>query len=225
MLQNRLKKFPILGSLDIRDRHSKLLELEGWYETDTTLPNEYKQYYTNYVASGSRLKFTRWLARQNVDANLLSQLGKYLTTTSFKFSCRHNDLIRLGDTPHYKSCMSNIKGGQQLHYLADPDVAVVFVPDAAGKFIWRCLVRLTKTAKGYVLIAYRVYGNGPTSSILATLSRIAKLPVHPARDIKRGSGGGVFYSATKINNVCLTRPIWTDHYLSYSKQGRIGIRA
>ncbi len=233
MLQTRLIKLTYRPKdLDIRERHPVLKKLEGWFEIASNIPSEVLDYFNEYKSSGSTLKFTRWLTRvKKLDNAVVSEIGKALVTTTAKFSCQHNDLIRLGDTQHYKSCMSNPLGfgKQQLLYLSDPDIALLYVPDAAGKFVWRCLIRLAYSNTGVLsLVAYRIYGNGPTLAILKALAERSKMPVYRAIDIRDRhhlDPAQTFVSPTIINNPILKRPIWTDHLLGMTKQDRISIVA
>ncbi len=218
--------------LDIRERHPLLKKHEGWFEIASNVPADVIPYFNEYKSSGSTLKFTRWLTRvKKLDNAVVSEIGKSLVTTTAKFSCQHNDLIRLGDTQHYKSCMSNPFGfgRQQLLYLADPDIALLYVPDAAGKFVWRCLIRLAYSNTGVLsLVAYRIYGNGPTASILKALSARSEMPVYRAVDIRERhhqDPAQTLVSPTIINNPILKQPIWTDHLLGLTKQDRISIVA
>ena len=113
-------------------------------------------------------------------------------------------------------------------YVADPDVAVAFVPDASGKFLWRCLLRLVMNERGqYALVTYRVYGNGPDTAIFKKLSDVKQIDIHHAVDIRRKTVEDVawFTSPTTVNNVLLHSPIWTDHQLRISKQCKIQIFA
>lgn len=213
---------------DIRPRHPALLNLEGWYETEVVVPEKYQSLYQRYKESGSNLKITRWALRNGLlDEVGVSDLGKNLDTTKFKLSCRHNDLLRLAETIHYASCMDGVHNGQQqLQYLADPDMAVIFVPDAAGKYSWRCLARLVMDddegalgngyafeKRTYGLALYRVYGNGPSEAIYQALDKVVR--VYQARDIRHYNLPDreviIKTSPTVHNNKFLSRPIWTDH--------------
>lgn len=233
-----LKKPPLVA--DIRPRHPALLALEGWYETEIIVPEKYQDLYKDYKESGSNLKITRWALRsRRMDDAEASELGKNLETTKFKLSCRHNDLLRLAETKHYASCMDN-EGGygqQQMQYLADPDMAIVYIPDAAGKYSWRSLVRLVMDDyepgkfpkfvhenRGYGLVMYRVYGNGPSEAIFQALDQ--KVRVYQAKDIRHyhTSDFEVKISPTIHNNKFLSRPLWTDHKgIGWNEERRIKI--
>lgn len=225
----RLKKIPNIRGLpiDVRTRHVKLLEMEGWYNATPQLPPLYEYYYKQYKESKCKLKFTRWLLRNTLlEEKQVSAIGKMLVQTSFKLSCRHNDFLRLSDTPHFKSCLkdNNFYGRQRLHFLSDPDMALLYIPDASGKFVWRCLIRLVQYRDSLALVRYRVYGNGPSSSIFTELSKY--IPVLTAVDIKLKKTTlptTWLPSPTVHNNPMLFRPVWTDHQMK-SSGGRLYIR-
>jgi hypothetical protein len=215
------------SSIDRRSKAPALLAIEGWYEVASTLSGQTVELYERYLQSGSTLKFTRWLARNGSSPAEVSAIGKQLKPVSVKVSCRHNDLVRLADTGHYKSCMAGDMGVQQIHYLADPDIAVVFLPDAAGKFMWRSLLRLVMEGDKFALVHYRIYGNGPTSSIFKALSKKTGLNIYSAVDINEYNNmeSKIFTSPTVHNNRLLFRPRWTDHLVGQTEAGRTWIKA
>lgn len=117
--------------------------------------------------SGTKMKATRWISRKfpELDQAYLSELGKLLEASrfTFTFSYRHKDILRASETPHYNSCYavnSPTGNGQQLlHYCNDPDIAIVFVRDASGKFLARQFVRLMKDENGQIAFYFqRKYG-------------------------------------------------------------------
>ncbi len=220
----RLAKFPTLDKqIDIRPRHPKLMELEGWYDTNIILRDDYATWYQRYLDSGSRQKPTRWLS-QHMPESFVSEFGKKLVITRFKLSCRHNDMIRLDETPHYKTCMNKAYsfGRQQLRYLGDPDIALIYVPDAAGKFVWRALVRLVMLERGYALVHYRIYGNGPTEAIFAKLNE--SLPLYEAQDIRREKVNSQWLTSPTVhNNPSMLRAIWTDHRVRVNQDNRLEV--
>lgn len=132
----------------LRHRNSVLMGMEKWYSTETPFDN---LYYNYWKESGTSLKFTRWVSRNypSVSPSELSEWGKILAASafSFKLSCRHNDILRAGDSPHYKSCfrVNGVNASQPAHYAtSDPDIAIVYVPDKAGNFLFRSYVRLVR---------------------------------------------------------------------------------
>ena len=191
MLEKRLmqvctrygKKFP--KGYEKRERHAVLQSLEGWYDA-SLLSTKWGKFVRLFQESGSPMKMSRWLVRnEHLTEIEAASLMKEIEPTRFKFSCRHNDLLRLGETEHYKSCLNVAWGSwghQMLPYLSDPCLAVVFIPDEKGDFKWRALVRLLKTGSEFVLGVHRRYGNGPELAVFAKLSEM--IPVYLLRDIK-----------------------------------------
>ena len=172
-------------SNDFPTRSKPLLDVEGWYEaTSGRLPQRYQHALEAYRASSSTLKFTRWLARNHAEFSPadIAEVGKILATDkfSFKLSCRHQDLLRIGETKHYSVCTTPGKMYDRVPFchIADPDMAVLYVPDKAGNFQWRALVRLMvpEGSKQPVLAMYRVYGSGSTEGVLNKLSEL--MPVY-----------------------------------------------
>ena len=217
--------------LDVRKRHSVLMNMEGWYDafTDyTSLPEPFATLYREYVSSGSSLKFTRWCSRNNlIEPSMISKLGKMLEPVRFKLSCRHNDLLRLADTRHYKSCFTGWRGVQQLRYLADPDIGVVFVPDASGKFMWRSVCRLIRYEGKYGLILQHRYGNSNELAIMDRLNTIC--PIFLAHDyaiMAAGLGQHItkLNCVTRHNNKVVGHHVWSDHKVSFNSNNRLEIK-
>lgn len=210
--------------INLRPRNVVLREIEGWYTATPQIPKEYLSLHHEYLRSGSTLKFTRWLTlNATLSHKQISAYGTLVKPVDFKISCSYNDLLRLDDTKHYHSCLSDISfyGPQRLRYLEDPDICVCYVPDAAGKFEWRVLLRLVLVNRSYALVMHRVYGNGPTQTINERLSEL--LPVYSAIDIRNKVVNPTYlFSPSRILDKSKHRPIWTDHPLK-TVDNHIGI--
>jgi len=220
-LKKKLRNPPASGKIDIQPRHPALLALEGWYETNTntsTFPRNYRSYFTEYKRSGSALKFTKWLSKKTeLDNGEISKIGNLLQTVKFKISCRHKDLLRLSETKHYTSCFKQWRGIQQLRYLADPDIGVVFVPDASGKYLWRALVRLIidpQDSSKFALVFYKAYGNSNDVAIYEKLNQIIPIYQNILRSFRRNDGN-IVYSASEVKNVIISRHVWSDHWCGF----------
>lgn len=213
------------SGFEVRERNPELLKHEGWFYVEADLDERVAALHTEYVESKSTLKFTRWLLRfKYLSPADVSEIGKQLTDpVAAKFSCRHNDLVRLADTRHYKSCMAKTKSLQQLHYLADPDIAVVFIPDSAGKFLWRALVRLVHNDKGELsLVLYRRYGNASFQAVVKALKAKTGMPIYEALDIRTSNSPSLhLYSPTVHTISALRKPIWTDHRVGMTERSKI----
>lgn len=233
MLDKRIERekhklYKMHEKIDVKERHPVLRSLEGWYTTDSSiesLPPVYAPLVRLFRESKSTMKFTRWLERKNfLDHSGISELGKLLasTTISFKISCRHADLLRLAETNHYFSCYQNWNGSQQLRYLADPDMAVIYVPDKAGKYMWRALVRLMldpSDESKYVFAIYRAYGNSNAIAIHDRLNEILPLyhqTTHLDRRYKRQFDKDhvicELKSASVHTNRIVGMNVWSDHW-------------
>jgi hypothetical protein len=215
----RTKSFP--KHTDFRARHPHLLNVEGWFESQANIPDWAITYFQAWEQTDRRLKFTRYLTRNGVDAGKISTLGQALVPVTVKLSCRHRDLLRLAETPHYKSCFSETNRGQLTHFLADPDVAVVYSPDAAGKFVWRALVRLVHDNQHWALVLYKPYGNGPTDGILSALANKTGLSIYRGQPRAETSGRWLM-SPTRHNNRLIISPVWSDHPQQF-REGRIHV--
>lgn len=219
MLRNRLELFKECD-VHIVKRHPLLLSIEGSFKTEICVDDEFRELYNEYINSQSRLSFTKWLSRySDLSNDIISQIGKSLKQYDVRLSCRHNDLMRVSDTKHYISCLRD--GGmyaeQRLHFLADRDIAVCYIPDASGKFLWRSLVRLVTYQGKFVLVLYKVYGNGPTEQIMKALRIATGLEVYPTfRSLYKESRVVFMKSASKIQFIFLESPIWSDVTISIS---------
>lgn len=184
-LTKRIEKVRPRGNntMDFRTRSEPLLKIEGWYEASPgRIPERYQSLLEAHRVSGSNLKVTRWLTRNRPDLPVadLAEVGKIIASEklSFKFSCRLNDLLRASETDHFSACTAEGKIYDRVPftYLLDPDMAIAYIADKAGNFVWRMLFRLMSAHGKPVLAAYRPYGNGPTEGILTKLSQL--LPIY-----------------------------------------------
>ena len=222
-LKKNLRNKPTSGKIDVQPRHPALLALEGWYETNaglnvSILPTYCKLYAIQYKKSGSKLKFTKWLSKNTqLDNCDISNIGILLQTVKFKISCRHKDLLRLSETKHYSSCFKQWRGIQQLRYLADPDIGVVFVPDASGKYLWRALVRLVidpKDQSKFALAFYKAYGNSNDVVIYEKINQLIPVYQNVLRSFRNNSDNYV-YSASEVKNAIICKHVWSDHWCGF----------
>jgi hypothetical protein len=217
-LKRNLRRKPRTDKLDIKPRHPALTAVEGWYTCSADLnglPYRYQHLVSQYKASESRLKFTRWLSRNDLlPHSEIVKIGELLVDVTFKISCRHNDLVRLAETSHYESCFKGWRGVQQLRYLADPDLAVVYVPDKSGKFMWRSLIRLMidpQNPNGFAFAIYKPYGNSNVLSIYKKLDSIYPLYNQESRysyNVERKT----LSSASVHSNNIVGYHVWSDHW-------------
>lgn len=157
MLEARLKQYR--SHVKLLNRNGDLLSMEGWYKVYSDNP-----YYVRYLKSGSKLSFSRWLSKsERLQDIAVSQISKRVTAENLdlKISCRFNDLLRLADTPHFKSCLDPNKIGRDYLplILRDPTAAIIYTPDKAGKFLGRAIFTLRagtiKILKVYGVLTHR----------------------------------------------------------------------
>jgi hypothetical protein len=212
---------------DIRPRNAVLRQFEGAYtipfELDN-LPPSAISVYREWQDSGSRLEFTRWCSRNTkLPTEEIALLGPSLKEITLVFSCKFNDIVRLAEyTPHYKSCFTTAYSLQIGRFLADPDIALMFVRDSAGHFKWRRIVRLVRNpiSLRYGLIMYRSYGNA-CEDVINKYVEENFFPVAIPN-----SKGELLYSPTKHNNKCMYNMIYSDDPARYiAEKGQIAMRA
>ena len=201
--------------IDVRPRNKKLLSLEGWYTAKVgleTLPHEYNKLVKEYKGRPRSVSFTKWLSKsKKLENEVISETGKLLMSVTFKLSCRHKDLLRLSETKHYRSCFNRWRGVQQLRFLADPDIGVLYVPDASGKYLWRTLVRLMLHNSKHVLLTYKTYGNANESAIFNKMNGIIPVYTATAQYLDGRLWENDLVSATIHNNTVVGRHVWSDH--------------
>ncbi len=161
-------------AIKFKPRNPKLLEMEGWYETPRS------PLYQMYQDSGSRIKFSSWLAKNGIDVG--SKLGKQLmvasVTTKFKVTCRYHDILRCSSmykNKYFTSCLNpddkeaNSNAPNRLRYLRFlPDVAMLYVPDKAGHIKSRAFFVLQPPNEysigRFVIHPWRFYGDDNLSN-------------------------------------------------------------
>jgi len=213
---------------DMRRRHPVLLAIEGWYEAEIGL-DAIPEYYRKLLAGwDKKTKPTRWLLRNGlITDQQASEIGGSLKlgeTVRFKLSARHKDIVRVAESRHYRSCFGlhgskdGWRGTQQLRYLVDPDMGIIYVPDAGGDYLWRAFVRLVQLPDkpGHGLVVYRTYGNSEEQTILSRLDEI--IPVYrPYKySLQEPSELGYrspikLYSASRCANPVISKAVWSDH--------------
>lgn len=144
-----------------------------------------------YVSTpGNKKAFPRWATYQGLwtsdFGNLYRRFKEQSAPVSFKLSCRFDDIKRMGDSPHFISCMADarpIRGtgteGFAAKYLAmcDPNVFTLFVLNKQGEITWRTWGMLINGKEGYSFLLFRCYGNGPAPAIVAKLSELGNVYV------------------------------------------------
>jgi len=217
------------AKIEVVKRHQLLRDLEGIYQFqtfDTTDPiyQHLLKVYGEQLLGILRTKLLGGirLGRALIDREHFypSDVSRFISTlraSEFRLSCRFSDLLRVAETPHYKTCMTDWRGTQLLRNLADRDVAVIFEPDASGKMRSRAFVRLLRREgdQNTFLGVYRVYGNGlDVKAVLHTL----KNRIRVVEMAQRASYAEIYLSWSRLYNPSVAKPIWSDH--SYSLNGK-----
>jgi len=169
-----LSKHGLYKRIQFNHRNPILRSLEGSYSIssywgdDEELLNsaqtlwDDKTRYTKYIPSGSKLSKSLQNLRFSLDriAKFLENLGE----RRLIFSCKASDIARMSMSKHFTTC-KNLSAGcfkdDIPQHCADPNLAIIFVPDRGGQMMSRCLVKLLKDKNGEdVLGLFRAYGNG-----------------------------------------------------------------
>lgn len=176
-----LKKsgFPFMPKF--RPRDPLLRNLVGDYVvqsdyagTDIELHEQVKNLFPDqtpkpYLYNGRRLG--AHLIKEGIEPNRVSQYIEDIPKcVVFTVSCDLRDIVRIGETKHYKSCL-RLEGAWHSTlpaYCENPRVAVAFTRDRGGSFIGRSLLFLCKSISGEnVLGINKTYGNILSPEIIA----------------------------------------------------------
>lgn len=92
----------------------------------------------------------------------------------FKLSCRHRDILRCSDTPHFISCFAptGFHNTQPLRYCEHDNVAILFKTNRAGQYQCRAFVMFVPAMRRLPaeLVVQKFYGNGLNeTNVLYTL--------------------------------------------------------
>lgn len=234
--------------LDKRPRNKILQAISGKFSCDVDLhqlpPSSHLNEEINkWLSSSRRTKLSKWLIRHGFISDVVSKVNNLIKKEDFILSVRYNDIIRAADnTPHFGTCFNNksFRGKQVLRFLADPDIAVVFVADKAGHHMWRAWVRLIfhPSGKGYGLLMYRHYGNANVYAIYEKLNSILPLFIQPhfsANVNARNRMWPEYYEGlyearqhlqllncpTVHNNPICENHLWSDHKCTFDKNNKI----
>lgn len=129
----------------------------------------------------------KWLGKCKVPENTISQAFDAVSKpVKVEITCRFNDILRMAETKHFKSCLRNSSQyGYQLQrwiYLQDKYVALAVVRDTNGQFKYRRVIGLVKNPNGNIgLRIGRAYGyvNGPTfASLQLVLNQKTRYPCY-----------------------------------------------
>lgn len=225
------KKVLTRDKVHVVPRVQILRDLEGWYEYCQTpifdhpisvkvreiLKDDYESAVFSQMYCG--MKLSKFLVRKaKMESDEVSIFVNMCKKGEFKLSCSYNDILRVADTHHYDSCMKHWRGTQLLRDLADPDMAVVFILDVAGKMQCRMFVRVLVKDDKPILGFYRIYGSGfDHDAIKAVLS--SKIDCAPLNSrIIPGDLDNIVFSFSNVFNPAVAVPVWSDHGCHYVKE-------
>jgi len=241
-----------LGRIDIRNRLPKLRNLDGWHTVDydlSQLPYKIQKHYKEWKRGSQRTNFVRWMLRKKVvtqgQADNIGQIIGNQKPISFRVSTKWNDILRAPESRHFFSCFSGgntrewigrsqhlfgerrgqlgWRGVQMLRYLADPEMAIVYIPDKAGHYLWRAYIRLcvdeSTGTSGWAM--YRAYGNAPIpeSLIEDTLDELNPLfKLSTKSEMITARNAVHLKSVRTYNNGVAGHTIWSDHGIEFKEE-------
>lgn len=151
-LDRRLKTYGY--HLKLRPRCKELRNIEGYHVLSSN-----NKLYTEFQRVESKLSFSRWLLKaKHLLPDEVSRVCKEVSESStvVKLSCRYNDILRMADTKHFRSCVApgQLGAGCPRRILLDERAALIYHRDKAGKFQGRCVFRLMEDGTVQVLRCY-----------------------------------------------------------------------
>lgn len=194
--------------------------------------------HSGYIASMRGIRLGKYLSQfaethkgfSNDEVSVF--MNRYTSQGKFKLSVQYNDLLRCSEGKHFGSCFDvdsewGWRGVQPVRDLADPDVAIIYFPDKAGKFMSRCFCRLLVREDGQkVLGLYRMYGNGLTHPAIASAlkGKIECMALDSSYGenmqswVERKSEVLRAFSTSWVP--CVHTPVWCDHGRKFDQQIR-----
>ena len=108
-----------------------------------------KNYWQNGVTlfTPRGMSLSRALFKAGFGSDLISVFMRSFSTDTIHISVRPNDIIRMGTSKHFESCI-NYKTGiyrqALIWHLLNPDIGVCFVTDRSGEMKWRATLVATE---------------------------------------------------------------------------------
>lgn len=129
------------------------------------------------------MKISRVLVKAGFSSDEVSRFMKCFIKDEVVISCKFNDILRMGESKHFTSCLSYKKGCYRTAldwYLSNPDVAIIFKRDRGGEMLWRGTLLLT--TRGICVLNAHGTSNYMISSVL---EKIEGLNINIVEDYKR----------------------------------------
>jgi len=154
ILNRRLRVYDY--HLKLKPRIEKIRSLEGYYVLSSKEP-----LFQLYQLAKSKLSFSRWLhkAKQFQPDEVAKIVKRHKESAiTVKFSCSYNDILRMSDTPHFKTCAVPHHFGRHCpgEILKDSRSAIIFSPDRSGKMNGRVIVRLNEDNRFHIMRCYGI---------------------------------------------------------------------
>jgi hypothetical protein len=139
---------------------------------------------TTCVTGG--MSVSKWLAKAGIDNKTVSLIAGASQPYSFSISCRFKDIENSSDSPHFTSCYATNGAHRDSvrQILKDPNVAVYFRLDQAGKFQSRGWLRAGKIDGKDAVLVYRAYGNGLTDKDVAIKLNGFLIGLHDSKSVE-----------------------------------------
>lgn len=144
---------------------------------------ELANFYAQQKQKGARLpKFSKWVlgmyASDKTLAQRVAELGKQAGKKVVKISTDLVDILRSGDSPHFRSCFGLGNGsetqGMSPVYIAEeaPGIGIAYTDDENGKMVgrwWLHHVQERKTGENLVLLPHYQIGNLKIQVVVSVL--------------------------------------------------------
>lgn len=194
----------------------------GWYKIEFNNNNDLYEEWKNL---NNGMRFGKWLRKcKLIKDEYLEEIINSVNIDSVKLSNSKSDILRIGKSKNYDSCLGGIFNGQITHYIMDKDIYIVYAPDKSGDFLWRSVLRLSYDLDGSkCFISYKPYGNGDSKLILNRLSSYLNMKIYPANDCKK-DGKRVFLSSVTAHvNSRLLTPVYSGAKTKVTSKSRLSI--
>lgn len=204
-------------------RNTHLNVLCGWYNFE--LNNEILLLLDEHSDDKSGMKFGKFLTKKGFSPKEIEDISNIVACKTVKISGSKNDFDRLAKSRHYQSCFGDFKSQQIEKFYHDPDIAICYVPDRSGSYLYRFLLRLVRVDGEYGLVAYKPYGNGNQQFIVDNLKNILGIPIwFGSQYTYENENNRYVFSPTKYNDIKVVAPVWSDHPICFRNR-KIGIMA
>jgi hypothetical protein len=177
--------------------------------------------YKAYQQSGSKLRYSRWLAKLDMPEKEIKAAVEAAKDLRYTVSTSYKDILRCSITSHYSSCYRPTGCNSEIPQriaIEWPSVGIVYTRDSKGDFSNRFFIQLgyktlkypDMTFRGLPTLAYRALTLGRPYGELEVCKQIAK-------DLQRRVSYKIVTLALYVNGGDIWRnmPVTTPFDLSY----------